>query len=78
MDNYEYVSKIGAGSYGEVSLVKEKCDGKKYVVKKVSLLGTFRERKAAQLEVKLLQTLKHPNIVAYHDSFQTSEGTCLF
>ena len=76
MERYEYVSKIGAGSYGEVSLVKEKADGKKYVVKKVSLLGTFRERKAAQLEVKLLQTLKHPNIVAYHDSFQTLEGNC--
>ena len=74
MDNYEYLSKIGAGSYGEVSLVKEKNDGKRYVVKKVSLLGTYRERKAAQLEVKLLQTLKHPNIVAYHDSFQTDEG----
>ena len=29
MDRYEYVSKIGAGSYGEVSLVKEKKDSKK-------------------------------------------------
>lgn len=78
MDKYDYVTKIGAGSYGEVSLVKEKKDGKRYVVKKVSLLGTFRERKAAQLEVKLLQTLKHPNIVAYHDSFQTNEGFAYF
>lgn len=77
MDKYDYVTKIGAGSYGEVSLVKEKKDGKRYVVKKVSLLGTFRERKAAQLEVKLLQTLKHPNIVAYHDSFQTNEGSLI-
>ena len=29
MDRYEYVSKIGAGSYGEVSLVQEKKDSKK-------------------------------------------------
>ena len=77
MDRYEYVSKIGAGSYGEVSLVQEKKDSKKYVVKRVSLLGSYRERKAAQLEVKLLQTLKHPNIVAYHDSFQTEEGNLM-
>ena len=49
----------------------------KYVVKKVSLLGSFRERKAAQLEVKLLQTLRHPNIVAYHDSFQTDSGNLM-
>ena len=49
----------------------------KYVVKRVSLLGSYRERKAAQLEVKLLQTLKHPNIVAYHDSFQTEQGNLM-
>ena len=74
MDKYESLKKIGEGSYGVVSLVKEKKNGKRYVIKTVSLLGTFKERKAAQLEVKLLQTLKHPNIVAYHDSFQTAEG----
>ncbi len=74
MDKYEVLSKIGSGSYGEVSLILDRKTGKKYVVKKVSLLGTWKERKAAMLEVKLLQTLKHPNIVSYHDSVQSQDG----
>ena len=36
-----------------------------------------RERKAAQLEVDLLKTLKHPNIVGYHDSFDNSDGNLM-
>ena len=74
MEKYEVISKIGSGSYGEVSLIQDKKTSKKYVVKKVSLLGTWKERKAAMLEVKLLQTLKHPNIVSYHDSVQSQDG----
>ena len=42
MEKYQYIEKIGSGSYGEVSLIKDKKDQKKYVVKKVSLLGSYR------------------------------------
>ena len=44
MEKYQYIEKIGSGSYGEVSLIKDKKDQKKYVVKKVSLLGSYRYR----------------------------------
>ena len=40
-------------------------------------LNSTRERKAAQLEVDLLKTLKHPNIVGYHDSFDNSDGNLM-
>lgn len=33
-----------------------------------------RERKSAEQEAKLLSKLKHPNIVAYKDSFETDNG----
>ena len=74
MNAYDYVEKIGSGSYGEVSLIKSKKTRKKFVSKKVSLLGSAREREAAKLEVTLLQKLKHPNIVSYHDSFEHGQG----
>ena len=74
MNAYEYLEKIGSGSYGEVSLIRSKRTGKKFVSKKVSLLGSAREVEAAKLEVTLLQQLKHPNIVAYQDSFAHGQG----
>ena len=33
-----------------------------------------RERTAAEQEAKLLSKLRHPNIVAYKDSFETEDG----
>ena len=73
MNAYDYVQKIGAGSYGEVSLIRSKFwilkktnfqpdffknsilqkTQKKFVAKKVSLLGSTREREAAKLEARV-------------------------
>ena len=33
-----------------------------------------KERSAAEQEAKLLSQLKHPNIVAYKDSFEADDG----
>ena len=33
-----------------------------------------RERKAAEQEAQLLSTMKHPNIVAYKESFEAVDG----
>ena len=44
MNAYEYVERIGAGSYGEVSLIKSKKTSKKCVAKKVVIFSvTFYE-----------------------------------
>ncbi len=75
MDSYNKIRVIGKGSYGEVWLVKHKRDKKQYVLKKMELKNASkRERRAAELEAKLLAKLKHPNIVSYKDSFETEEG----
>ena len=47
-----------------------------FIFREINLNST-RERKAAQLEVDLLKTLKHPNIVGYHDSFDNSDGNLM-
>merc|ERR1719379_3196172 len=73
--NYEIVRPIGSGSFGEVYLVEHQKERKYYVMKRISYVSTIKpkERESAELEVKLLQTLRHPNIVAYKDSFINEE-----
>ncbi|ESO07391.1 hypothetical protein HELRODRAFT_76519 [Helobdella robusta] len=73
--NYEKIKVIGHGSYGEVWLVTHKQDKKHYVLKKLDLRNSSaKERYGAEQECRLLSELKHPNIVAYRESFETNEG----
>ncbi|NXI67425.1 NEK4 kinase, partial [Anseranas semipalmata] len=72
---YRFLRAVGKGSYGEVSLVRHQQDGKQYVIKKLNLKNaSSRERKAAEQEAQLLSQLKHPNIVAYRESWQGEDG----
>ena len=46
-----------------------------YVLKRINLQrASKRERSSAEQEAKLLQKLKHPNIVSYKQSFETPDG----
>eukprot|EP01135_Chromosphaera_perkinsii_P005683 Nk52_evm15s358 gene=Nk52_evmTU15s358 len=75
MDNYAKVRSVGKGTYGEVYLVKHKVEKHYYVIKRMGLKNASRkERKAAQLEVQLLSTLQHPNIITYKESFMDRGG----
>jgi NIMA (never in mitosis gene a)-related kinase len=71
MDNYIIEKKIGSGSYGNCFVAHLKSNpSKRYVIKKVPMASmSTKEKKAAQQEVTLLQSLQHPNIVSYRDSF---------
>uniref|UniRef100_A0A665W9J0 Serine/threonine-protein kinase Nek4 n=1 Tax=Echeneis naucrates TaxID=173247 RepID=A0A665W9J0_ECHNA len=71
MNNYIFIRVVGKGSYGEVNLVKHKCDRKQYVIKKLNLTtSSKRERRAAEQEAQLLSQLRHPNIVTYRESWE--------
>ncbi|KAK7102610.1 serine/threonine-protein kinase Nek4-like [Littorina saxatilis] len=75
MDEFDRIKVIGKGSYGEVWLAKHKKDKKQYVLKRINLQrASKRERSSAEQEAKLLEKLKHPNIVSYKQSFETPEG----
>lgn len=51
--------------------VKNKTDGKNYVIKEIDVSRMPRaEREASQQEAKLLMALKHPNIVSCKETFQ--------
>jgi len=68
MENYEVISNIGKGSFGVVSKVKRKSDGKTLVWKELNY-GKMSEKEKQQLvaEVNILRELRHPNIVRYYD-----------
>ncbi|XP_055985199.1 serine/threonine-protein kinase Nek4 [Sorex fumeus] len=72
---YCYLRPVGRGSYGEVTLVRHRRDGRQYVIKKLNLRNaSSRERRAAEQEAQLLSQLKHPNIVTYKESWEGGDG----
>ncbi|KAB1264201.1 Serine/threonine-protein kinase Nek4, partial [Camelus dromedarius] len=72
---YCYLRVVGRGSYGEVTLVRHRQDGRQYVIKKLNLRNaSSRERRAAEQEAQLLSQLKHPNIVTYKESWEGGDG----
>ncbi|XP_053525341.1 serine/threonine-protein kinase Nek4 isoform X2 [Artibeus jamaicensis] len=75
LDTYSYLQVVGRGSYGEVTLVRHRRDGRQYVIKKLNLRNaSSRERQAAEQEAQLLSQLKHPNIVTYKESWEGGDG----
>ena len=85
-DKYQFMKQIGKGSYGEVWLVvplrsslAAKSSSKQYVLKRLDLRqqshgASQNDLEGAEREAKLLSTLKHPNIVAYTESFRSNDG----
>lgn len=88
-DKYKFLKQIGKGSYGEVWLVlplrhsssssSSKSNAKQHVLKRLDLRQQSNETtqndiEGAEREAKLLSTLKHPNIVAYIESFRSNDG----
>ncbi|KAM6169922.1 serine/threonine-protein kinase Nek4 [Rhynchocyon petersi] len=72
---YCYLRVVGRGSYGEVTLVRHRRDGRQYVIKTLNLRNaSSRERRAAEQEAQLLSQLKHPNIVTYKESWEGGDG----
>lgn len=67
---YSKIKPLGAGSFGDVYLVKEMTTGARAVLKEVELKGLAgKDLKAAHDEVKILQRMKHQHIVGYRDSY---------
>ena len=66
--DYEVIQKIGTGSFGSVTKIKRKSDGKILVWKEINY-GSMSEKEKQQLvaEVNILRELRHPNIVRYYD-----------
>lgn len=82
-DHYELHEDLGSGQFAFVKRCTEKATGKQYagkfVVKRkpnsASRKGLFREK--ILNEVDILGGLKHENIIALHDVFETATDLIL-
>src|SRR5689334_14610714 len=75
MDIYEFIKNIGNGMFGQVYLARHKIEHKDYAVKRINFKDiNQKDRENIENEVKVLQDLKHPNIVSYKDSFFDNEN----
>jgi len=68
MELYEKIEDIGKGSFGRVTKIRRKLDGRIMVWKELNY-GRMNEKEKQQIvaEVNILRELKHPNIVRYYD-----------
>lgn len=79
MDRYTRLQTIGKGSFGTVTLVRRKADGKALVWKELDYgKMTEREKKHVVTEVNLLRELRHPYIVKYCDRIIDKQTTKLY
>lgn len=79
MENYEKIGDIGKGSFGIVSKIKRKSDGRTLVWKELNY-GKMSEKEKSQLvsEVNILRELRHPNIVRYYDRLIDKEKSRIY
>ncbi|CAH6787118.1 Nek3 [Phodopus roborovskii] len=73
MDDYTVLRVIGQGSFGRALLVLQESSNQKFAMKEVRLLKSFTDIQNSRKEAILLAKMKHPNIVAFKESFE-AEG----
>ncbi|XP_010904157.2 eukaryotic translation initiation factor 2-alpha kinase 1 isoform X6 [Esox lucius] len=70
LSEFEELSRLGKGSYGNVFKVSNKLDGQMYAVKKIIIHNVSRDDCMKVLrEVKVLSSLQHMNVVGYHTAW---------
>ncbi|CDW71297.1 serine threonine-protein kinase nek2 [Stylonychia lemnae] len=74
MEQYEKICEIGKGSFGQVSKIKRKSDGKTLVWKEMNYgRMSDKEKQLLVSEVNILRELDHPNIVKYYERILNKE-----
>jgi len=76
--NYDVHGPIGCGAFASVRMCVEKESGQKFAMKivdkrKFTIANTSAREKSPEDEAKLLQGLKHPNIIQIHDAFESKD-----
>uniref|UniRef100_A0A3P8RKT2 Eukaryotic translation initiation factor 2-alpha kinase 1 n=1 Tax=Amphiprion percula TaxID=161767 RepID=A0A3P8RKT2_AMPPE len=70
LSEFEEISRLGKGSYGNVFKVINKLDGQCYAMKKILIKQVSKDDCMKVLrEVKVLSSLQHINVVGYHTAW---------
>uniref|UniRef100_A0A663M9W0 non-specific serine/threonine protein kinase n=1 Tax=Athene cunicularia TaxID=194338 RepID=A0A663M9W0_ATHCN len=70
MEEYKVLRVLGEGSFGRALLVHHKISDQKYAMKEIRLPMSSSDVENSRKEAVLLAKMKHPNIVAYKESFE--------
>ncbi|XP_006877487.1 PREDICTED: serine/threonine-protein kinase Nek3-like isoform X2 [Chrysochloris asiatica] len=70
MDDYTVLQVLGEGSFGRALLVQQEGSNRMYALKEIRLPKSFSDIQNSRKEAVLLAKMKHPNIVAFKDSFE--------
>ncbi|CAD8118217.1 unnamed protein product [Paramecium sonneborni] len=70
LKDFQVISKLGEGAFSSVYKVKRLEDGQEYALKKVKLQNlNEKEKQNSMNEVRILASVKHPNIICYKEAF---------
>ncbi|KFP69987.1 Serine/threonine-protein kinase Nek3, partial [Acanthisitta chloris] len=70
MEEYKVLKVLGEGSFGRALLVHHRLSEQKYAMKEIRLPMSSSGVENSRKEAVLLAKMKHPNIVAYKESFE--------
>ncbi|KFP46453.1 Serine/threonine-protein kinase Nek3, partial [Cathartes aura] len=70
MEEYKVLKVLGEGSFGRALLVHHRISDQKYAMKEIRLPMSSSAVENSRKEAVLLAKMKHPNIVAYKESFE--------
>ena len=70
---------LGEGAYSSVYKVKRRSDGDVYALKKVKLLNlSSKEKENALNEVRILASIRKPNVICYKECFLEDKSNSLW
>lgn len=88
INDFQILSKLGKtspklckgeGAYSAVYKVKRLTDKRIYALKRVKLLNlNEKEKDNAINEIRILASIRHPNVVLYHEAFWEEKSRSLW
>ena len=79
LGKWEFLTFKGEGAYSSVYQVKRLADGDIYALKKVKMIKlSDKEKENALNEVRILASIKHPNISSYKEAFIDEASSSLW
>ena len=74
-EQYKKIKLLGEGAFGKAYLVSCENSGDQAVIKEIDITKmTEEEKKEVLKEAKIMESLKHPNIIKFREVYKTKKG----